>query len=208
MHEGINLYSIASIFAANSSMIKIYEELKEEFVKNRVKQENVNKEKEELRKLNVKIKEYILTEFYDKDKKSFIRNLEDRQIDISILGIVEPFEIFMPKEKKIENTVERINMTLRTYTGGYKRFEGDHYMGGNPWVIATLWMVNYYLAIGEKQKAKEGFDYIIKTSTQHGFLAEQINNEAMKPAWVIGLGWSHAMFITTLKKMIEKGILK
>lgn len=208
MHEGVSLYSIASIFASFDTMIKIYEKLKEEFTKNRVKQENVNKEKEELRKLNVKLKEFILTNFYDETKKSFVRNLEDRNIDISILGTVIPFAIFTPKEKKILNTVERINMTLRTYTGGYKRFEGDHYRKGNPWIIATLWMADYYLENGEKQKAKECFDFVIKTSTKHGFLAEQINNSTMQPDWVIGLGWSHAMFIETLKKMIEKGIVK
>ncbi len=205
MHEGISLYSVASIFAANTAMIKIYEELKEEFTKNRVKQENVNKEKDNLREINTKIREYILRNFYDENKKSYVRNLEDKNMDISILGAIIPFELFTVKEKKILNTIERINMTLRTYTGGYTRFEQDHYMGGKPWVIATLWMANYYIEAGEKQKAKECLDFVIKTSTTLGFLAEQINNETLDSAWVIGLGWSHAMFIIILKKMLDKG---
>ena len=207
-YEGVNLYAISSIFASFNAMIKIYEELKEEFTKNRVKQENVNKEKETLRNLSVTLREYILKNFYDENKKSLVRNLEDKTLDISILGTVIPFELFSPKDKKILNTVERINMTLRTYTGGYKRFETDTYREGKPWIIATLWIAEYYLEIGEKQKAKECFDFVIKTSTEHGFLAEQVNNSTMQPDWVIGLGWSHAMFIETLKKMIEKGIVK
>ena len=207
-YEGVKLYAVSSIFASFNAMIKIYEELKEEFTKNRVKQENVNKEKETLRNLSVTLREYILKNFYDESKKSLIRNLEDKTLDISILGTVIPFELFSPKDKKILNTVERINMTLRTYTGGYKRFETDTYREGKPWIIATLWIAEYYLEIGEKQKAKECFDFVVKTSTEHGFLAEQINNSTMQPDWVIGLGWSHAMFIETLKKMIEKGIVK
>lgn len=207
MHEGTNIYAISSIFAALNAMINIYEELKEEFIKNRVKQENVNKEKIALREMNVKIKEYILKTFYDESKKSFVRNVEDKKMDISILGAVTPFNVFTSNEKKILNTIERINMTLRTYTGGYTRFENDHYMEGKPWVIATLWMANYYIEIGEYKKAKECFDYVVKTSSEHGFLAEQINNETMKPAWVMGLGWSHAMFIIVLKKLIEKGVI-
>lgn len=207
-YEGVNLYAVSSIFASFNAMIKIYEELKEEFTKNRVKQENVNKEKETLRNLSVALREYILKNFYDENKKSLVRNLEDKTLDISILGTVIPFELFSPKDKKILNTVERINMTLRTYTGGYKRFETDTYREGKPWIIATLWIAEYYLEIGEKQKAKECFDFVIKTSTEHGFLAEQVNNSTMQPDWVIGLGWSHAMFIETLKKMIEKGIVK
>ena len=207
-YEGVNLYAVSSIFASFNAMIKIYEELKEEFTKNRVKQENVNKEKETLRNLSVTLREYILKNFYDESKKSLVRNLEDKTLDISILGTVIPFELFSPKDKKILNTVERINMTLRTYTGGYKRFETDTYREGKPWIIATLWIAEYYLEIGETQKAKECFDFVIKTSTEHGFLAEQVNNSTMQPDWVIGLGWSHAMFIETLKKMIEKGIVK
>ena len=207
-YEGVNLYAVSSIFASFNAMIKIYEELKEEFTKNRVKQENVNKEKETLRNLSVTLREYFLKNFYDESKKSLVRNLEDKTLDISILGTVIPFELFSPKDKKILNTVERINMTLRTYTGGYKRFETDTYREGKPWIIATLWIAEYYLEIGEKQKAKECFDFVIKTSTEHGFLAEQVNNSTMQPDWVIGLGWSHAMFIETLKKMIEKGIVK
>ena len=208
MHEGVSLYSISSIFAAFSAMIKIYEALKNEFTKNRVKQENVNKEKEELEKLNLEIKKYILSHFYDDEKKVFVRNLEDKKLDISILGSIVPFGVFTPNEKKILNTVEKINMTLRTYMGGYKRFEDDHYMNGNPWVIATLWMANYYLEAGEDKKAKECFDYVVKTSAHHGFLPEQVNNDTLKPAWVIGLGWSHSMFVMILKKMMEKGIIK
>lgn len=204
---GIHLYSIASIFAAFDAMMKIYEELKDEFTKNRVKQEDVNKKKDELRKELVKIREFVLQNFYDEKKKSFVRNLDDKKIDVSILGAVVPFNLFTPKEKKILNTVERINLTLRTYTGAYKRFEGDQ-DNGNPCVITTLWMANYYLESGEKTKAKECFDIVVKTCSKYGFLAEQIDNEKMLPAGVIGLAWSHAMYIIVLKKLIEKGIIK
>ncbi|MBQ6992440.1 MAG: hypothetical protein IJN50_06005 [Clostridia bacterium] len=205
MYEGTHLYSMSSIFAAYEAMINIYEELKEEFVKNRVKQEKVHNETEQLRKDMVKIKEFILQNFYDEKQKSFVRNLDDKKIDISLLGAVTPFNVLKPKEKKMINTVEKINLTLRTYTGGYQRFENDHYMNGNPWVIATLWMANYYIETEEYKKAKECFNFVLKSSGQHGLLAEQINNEKMQPAWIIGLGWSHAMFIIVLKKLIEKG---
>ena len=123
-------------------------------------------------------------------------------MDISLLGLVYPFNMFSPKEKKIQNTVERINMTLRTYTGGYLRYEGDNYIGGNPWIIANLWLAEYYLKAGMKNKARECFDIAVIGSNNLGFLPEQINNDTMDSAWVIGLGWSHAMFIDVLKKLI------
>ena len=115
--------------------------------------------------------------------------------------------MFSPNEKKITNTIERINLNLRTYTGGYLRFEDDHYTEDRPWVVSTLWMALYYLEIREYKKAKECFDFVISTSTKHGFLAEQVENREMKSAWVIGLGWSHAMFIIVLNEFERLGLV-
>lgn len=207
MCEGVHLYSLASIYSAFSSILKMYDILGKdvsEFENNRLKQEKVEKSKKEIEKLQLEIKKYINKYLYDEDKKSYVRNPEDKKMDISIMGAVTPFEVFKPKEKKIQNTVERINLSLRTYTGGYQRFENDNYMNGNPWPISNLWMTLYYLETGEKKKAKETFDFVIKTAGKHYFLGEQVDNETLKPNWVIGLGWSHAMFIIVLEKYMGK----
>lgn len=202
--EDVHAYSLATIFSSFQSMIEINELVKPLYETNRLKLEQIAKSNLRLEKYLVEIKKYILDNFYDKDKKCFVRNKTDKRMDISLLGLVYPFSIFSPKEKKIENTVERINMTLRTYTGGYLRYEGDNYMGGNPWIIANLWLAEYYLKAGIKNRARECFDFSIIGSNEHGLLPEQVDNNTMDPAWVIGLGWSHAMFINTLEQLYGK----
>ena len=204
MNEGIHLYSLASIYAAFECILRIYKILgnkASDFENNRLKEEKILKNERELEKLQTGIKKYINDNMYDEEKKSYVRNAEDKKMDISLLGAVTPFGLFKPKEKKILNTIEIINLSLRTYTGGYQRFEQDHYMNGNPWPIANLWMTLYYLETGEKRKAKETFDFVLKTCGKHYFLGEQIDNATLKPNWVIGLGWSHAMFIIVLEKL-------
>ncbi|MEE0865445.1 MAG: glycoside hydrolase family 15 protein [Clostridia bacterium] len=204
MHEGIHLYSIASIYSAFDCILKIYRSLGKnvsEFENNRLKEEKVQKNEREIEKIQTEIKKYINKNLYDEERKTYLRNTEDKKMDISILGAVTPFKVFKPKEKKILNTIENINMRIRTYTGGYQRFEEDHYMNGNPWPIANLWMTLYYLETGEKKKAKEAFDFVVKTAGKHYFLGEQIDNSILKPNWVIGLGWSHAMFVIVLEKL-------
>ena len=185
-NEGIHLYSLAAIFSSFEKMINIYNLLKPNFKDNRLRLEKIEKEVELLNKYLIKIKEYILDNFYDNNKGSFIRNIDGR-MDISILGLVTPFNIFSPKEKKILNTLEKIDLTLRTYTGGYLRYEQDNYCGGNPWVISNLWMAEYYLEAGNMKKAKECFDFVVKSENIHGFLPEQIDNITMKAKWVVGL---------------------
>ena len=206
MCEGIHLYSLASIYSAFNTMLEIYKILGKNvsnFENNRLKDEKISKSKVEIEKLRKDLKLYIEEKMYDDEKKCYVRNPEDKKMDISILGAVVPFDVFTPNEKKIENTVERINMSLRTYTGGYKRFEEDHYMNGNPWPIANCWMTLYYLSKGENKKAKETFDFVVKTAGLHSFLGEQVNNESLEANWVLGLGWSHAMFIIVLEKMLK-----
>ena len=204
MCEGIHLYSLASIYAAFESIMRIYRVLgnnTSDFENNRLKEEKIIKNERELEKLQTEIKKYINTNMYDKEKNCYLINTEDGKMDISMIGSVTPFNMFKAKEKKIVNTVEKINLSLRTYTGGYRRFEQDNYRNGNPWAIANLWMTLYYLETGEKKKAKETFDFVIKTAGKHSFLGEQIDNETLKPNWVLGLGWSHAMFIIVLEKL-------
>ncbi|MCL2342062.1 MAG: glycoside hydrolase family 15 protein, partial [Firmicutes bacterium] len=75
MYEGIHMYSIASVFAAFEAMLKTYKELDGEFAGNRLKQEGINKQKEILGNKIIEIKKYVLNNFYDESKKSFVRNL-------------------------------------------------------------------------------------------------------------------------------------
>ena len=203
-HEGISLYSMSAIFGAYSAMIEINNEVKELFTSNRLKLEQIAKETEMLGKRLRELKEFISKKFYNENMKTYTRNLEEERLDISILGAITTFKVFTPKEKKVLNTIEKMNMTLRTYTGGYVRYENDNYMNGyNPWPIANLWMANYYLDAGENKKALECFEFVVKSASGHGLLGEQVNNETMKPMWVIGLTWSHAMFVNTLKRLAE-----
>lgn len=188
MHEGVHLYSMAAMYASYKAMLEIEKVLEQK--------EHV----QEMKLIAEKLKEYCKKSLYNEEEKTLKRSNKDNICDISMLGTVTPFNMFKPNEKEVINTVEKMNMTLRTYTGGYIRFENDNYMGGNnPWPVATLWMALYNLKMGKAKEAMEQIEFVIKTATKHGFLAEQINNETMQANWVIGLGWSHAMFILALK---------
>lgn len=197
--EGISIYSLASIYGAFEAMIGIEQVL--------AKQEEQAKRQEKIERLQQQkawLKQYIETHFYHEGRNAFVRNTEDNKMDMSILGIVVPFQVFGSKEERIENTIKQINQTIRMPHGGYLRYEQDSYRGGqNPWPITTLWMALYYLQIGEKEKAEECFYYVVNSASQHGFLAEQVDDVTKQPVWVIGLNWSHAMFIEVLSQLLE-----
>ena len=200
MNEGIHLYSLSAIYAALKSMLEIYKIVKPQYEeKNRLKLESINKVEVKINVYIEEIKKYVSKNMCEEQTKILHRNIKDNLADISVMGSVIPFNMFAPQEKKILNTVEKVNLTLRTYTGGYLRFEGDHYMGGkNPWPIATCWMAMYYRKIKDYKKERECIDFIINSANVHGLLGEQVDNQTMQPNWVVGLGWSHAMFILAI----------
>ena len=188
MNEGIHLYSLSAIYAAFNVMQTIYKILEQ-------KLGNIEK----LEEYKTKIKNYCMENLYNKETKVLKRNTRDDVMDISMLGAITPFRMLDVNQPEVVNTIEKMEMTLQTYTKGYLRFEHDNYMGGNnPWVIATLWKMLYDIKKNDTIKVQNAMEFILNTATEHGFLSEQVDNSAMKANWVIGLAWSHAMFITAL----------
>jgi len=63
------------------------------------------------------------------------------------------------------------------------------------------------MQVNDTKKALECFWFVVNSASNVGLLGEQVDNKTMKPSWVIGLTWSHAMFIITLDMMLKKGLL-
>ena len=114
MNEGVHLYSLASIYSAFDAILEMYEILKPEYEeKNRLKLESINKLSKKIDFYKKEIDKYIRENMYNESTKTLKRNTNDEITDISVLGTVVPFKMYKPNEKKVTNTVEKINMRLR-----------------------------------------------------------------------------------------------
>lgn len=124
--------------------------------------------------------------------------------DISILGLSVPFGVFRADDRRLETTVMKIKESLLV-EGGFKRYEKDNYIGGNPWVVSTLWMALFNIEAENKEEAMELFSWACKAATPLGFLPEQYDGSSFDDLWVLPLNWSHAMFILVLTRLIKFG---
>ncbi|OPZ95659.1 MAG: Glycosyl hydrolases family 15 [Planctomycetes bacterium ADurb.Bin412] len=130
----------------------------------------------------------------------------DSKMDISLLGPVVPFGILKQDDPVVRNTAARLERLLACdKAGGLMRYEDDHYAGGNPWLIATLWMAMYHLETGEMKKAEDCLRWCIRCGTHLDLLPEQADRLDGRPIWVIPLTWSHAMFVSALRKFLDSG---
>lgn len=127
-----------------------------------------------------------------------LRWSSDYVVDVSLLGVVEPFASVSKKyaEEMLPQLCRTIRKTLwRKGVGGIGRYEGDHYRDGQPWILTTLWLALAAARCGEHSIVRECCEWVLKHTPREGQLPEQIDPVSGEPSWVMPLTWSHAMFV-------------
>ncbi|MGO4548679.1 glycoside hydrolase family 15 protein [Paenibacillus sp. 2TAB23] len=128
----------------------------------------------------------------------------DAIIDVSLLGIAVPFEAVSADHEYMRRTADAVEAALTVPgVGGIKRYEDDIYIGGNPWILTTLWLAHYRIQTGSLEQAKQLLKWAINHRTEMGLLPEQVDKNTGETAWVVPLTWSHAMFILTVFMLAE-----
>ncbi len=126
--------------------------------------------------------------------------------DSSVLSLIN-LDVLPPDDPTIKSTVNNIVSRLWVPdTGGLARYEKDFYqrrdnrydIPGNPWIITTLWLADYYIKIKNFDKARDLISWVVNHSEASGILSEQIDPITGQPLSVSPLTWSHAQFVITL----------
>ena len=188
--KGKHLYSTASIYEGLSLGKKMLEVIDKEKYKTTIS---------EIEKTLMHIKDAILQNFVEHD--SLKRSIDNNQTDISLLSLCVPFHILDVNDEIMKYTVKKIESDLRLPNGGYARYQWDQYIGGNAWIISSLWLALYYLKKEDYERARDLFDWVTNHADCLGFLAEQIDSHGDNVAWVKQLSWSHAMYIIVKSKL-------
>lgn len=123
----------------------------------------------------------------------------------TLFGFTE-FDPAKVSSEEIRQTAETIQGRLfnSSPAGGVVRYEHDGYFLarseylGNPWVICTLWLAQYFIKLGDTAKAGELIDWVVETASPSGALAEQVDPVDRHQVGVSPLVWSHAELINTL----------
>jgi glucoamylase len=137
----------------------------------------------------------------------------DATIDASLYGIFA-FGAYEANEDKVISTMNQVadRLWCKTPVGGIARYENDPYfrsnleVPGNPWIITTLWLAQYYIAVNNLPKALTLIQWAADHALKSGVLAEQINPLTNEPLSVAPLTWSHAAFIATIQQYCHKSL--
>jgi GH15 family glucan-1,4-alpha-glucosidase len=130
----------------------------------------------------------------------------DTTADISNMYGPYMFADLKLDDPRLLSTVAHMEKYLvgTTPSGGVLRHANDgyfltkHQYEGNPWIVSTLWMAQYYEAAGQHDKANALLDWSIAHELPSGALSEQFDPESGAPLGVTPLVWSHAEMVNTI----------
>jgi GH15 family glucan-1,4-alpha-glucosidase len=131
---------------------------------------------------------------------------DDSRVDASLLSLAVPFALLDAGHPVMLATVERLRSELASPTGGIRRYRGDTYFGGNPWLLLTAWLGWHDRLVGDELGHAAARNWVLDHATKGGDLPEQILHEPQDAAfvgpWLERWGpvanpllWSHAKFI-------------
>lgn len=137
--------------------------------------------------------------------------------DSSLAGLFL-FGMLGPQDEALAATMAAVERELwcGNGIGGLARYADDPYhrvcppvpgLPGNPWVICTLWLADWYLERGrwpkDLERAQDLLLWVADRALPSGVLAEQIHPETGVPISVSPLTWSHAEFVATVHRYLD-----
>ena len=137
----------------------------------------------------------------------------DDTLDISSLYGPFMYAGLAMNDERLVSTAKHVEQKLldSSPAGGVLRYEYDNYFltkreyKGNPWIVSTLWLAQYYAAAGQTEKARQQLDWALNHESQSGVLSEQFDPQTDTPIGVAPLVWSHAELVNTILDLNKKG---
>ena len=213
--RGTHLFTTAAVAAA----LRAASELAEELGDARGKAQYLRGAEE--------VKAALLAHFWNEDTGSFARMVtpdadgtltRDMTCDSSAYALFA-FGILPANDPKVAAMMGMMGRKLwvKAGAGGLARYERDHYfrvtedvsnVPGNPWIICTLWLADWYIATATRKAdlkaARDLLEWATLCASPTGMLSEQIDPFSLQPLSVAPLTWSHAQFVTTACAYLDR----
>lgn len=137
---------------------------------------------------------------------AFVKGPTDARVDASLISLHVPFGLVPADDPVFARTVDRIRAELPSPSGGIRRYLGDEYYGGSPWVLLTSWLGWLDRLGGDEARYRAALEWVRGSAGPEGELPEQVVSEPQLPdevaVWEQRWGpvatpllWSHAKWL-------------
>jgi len=140
--------------------------------------------------------------FYNNRLGRFQRSRSDPGLDASMFAVWY-FGILPPDHPQVQGTMAAVEKELMRPSGGIARYVNDSYQGFmNAWIICTLWLAKWHIALENFDRALSLIDWCAKQAHPAGLLPEQVADDSSSRS-VLPLMWSHAAFVLAVLEYLQ-----
>lgn len=136
-------------------------------------------------------------------KMELRRSTFDNVLDMSLLGLVYPFEVIKPRA--LLPLANQFHWELETYRGMFHRYTGDTYdgwlhegksrfKGAGTWPLLNFWIAIYFAKYGNMNRAKFYFNKIVD-QIKTPYIPEQLGVVELP------LNWATAMYVIAREEL-------
>lgn len=157
---------------------------------------------------------------YNRDRQAFYKGIivkdnqiiRDETLDMSSVFGAFMFGLFPVGSEELTSTIATMTRVfgVDATSVGLPRYEHDNYrrvsddIQGNWWIITSLWMAQYHIETGDREKADTVLKWVLSHASTTGVLPEQISPLDHSFISVAPLTWSHAEYVASLLDMITE----
>ena len=147
--------------------------------------------------LRDEIKNDIMKNAWNADKKAFTQSYGSEDLDASVL-LMESYGFISAKNQMYVSTVEAIEKEL-LYNGLLFRYKNSDDFGEpkSSFTVCTFWFINSLFKIGEEDKAKKLFKKLLSYSNHLGLFSEDIDFKTKELLGNFPQAYSHLALIET-----------
>jgi len=142
----------------------------------------------------------------------------DPTMDSSLYGVFA-WGLLPPTDPRVAGTMDAVasRLWVKTAIGGVARYTGDHFfrvsedlesVPGNPWIVCTLWLAEWYIAAARSPADLDRplalLRWAMERSLPGGVFPEQVHPYTGEPLSVAPLTWAHAAFVSTVLAYLDK----
>ncbi len=178
-------------------------------------------ERDLFRTAAAEVRQGILSHLYDTESGVFLRGLVldssgdlfgDTTPDAAVSSLFL-FHVLPEQDIRLTRTMDWLERELWVPgpIGGMARYRNDTYyqqdssVPGNPWVIATLWLLQWKIATTpsphSNSQIRSLVDWVLDRAGESGMLPEQVHPETGARLSVSPLAWSHAEWVIAVSHL-------
>ena len=137
---------------------------------------------------------------FNAKKKAFVQSYGSEKLDAAILRL--PLQgVIDAADPRMRSTVEQLERRLLKDGLLYRYEDGQGETGEGAFTSCTLWLINYYILIEHRERARDLLNHLLSFKSELGLFSEEINPQSGEQLGNFPQALTHVAVISAIRHL-------